>query len=68
MPFKYGQPDASFPFPLFLGTFPFPEVFRNTMPVLASLMFAPVFLFTSEINITLCSARILDPTCVFFHQ
>lgn len=66
MPFKYGQPDASFPLPLFLGAFPLPEVFRNTMLVLASFMFVPVFLFTSEINITLYSALILDPTCACF--
>lgn len=55
-----------FPLPLFLGKFPFPEVFRNTILVLTSLVFSPTLLFTSEINITLYPAHILDPPCIFF--
>lgn len=65
-PFRYGQPNPSFPFSLFPGMFPVPEVFRNTILVLTSLTFALVLLFTGEINITLYPAHILDPTCAFF--
>lgn len=56
-----------FHLPVSLGKFPFLEVFGNTILVLTSLMFASILLFTSEINITLYPAHILDPTCVF-HQ
>lgn len=56
-----------FPFPLWLGKFPCPEVFGNMILFLTLLMFAPVLLFTSKINITLYpAAHILDPTCVFY--
>lgn len=53
------------PFPLFLGKFSFSELFGNMILVLTLLMFAPVLLLTSKINITLYSAHILDPTFVF---
>lgn len=55
-----------FPFHLFLVKFPFRGVFRNTILVIPSLMFALILLFTSEINITLYPAHIPDPTCIFF--
>jgi hypothetical protein len=51
--------------PLILGQFSFPETLQVTILVLTSLMFAPILLFTGEINITPYPAHIPDPTLIF---
>lgn len=66
---KYGESGPRLPPPLVSWKFPFPELFLSQRSlVFTSLMLSPTLLFTSEINITLYPAHILDPAWFFFHQ